>query len=173
MSEHDITVQEASLKTATVEIKTIQVGNKQMTLAVFRQLENESAFGLVRIHMPEWYFRVWREVCEQNIWGYVNYHSSIGCDLLHGQEPPEDWHRHVIWNDDGRLRRWLVDYETLHSLAEELLQSPQAEIGEAINMGLYLSEDRKAPGWQKTANDLVVYFLWPYFDQLDQLFIAV
>lgn len=36
-----LTGQNAIVRTATVEIKTMHIGNKQVTLAVFRQLKDE------------------------------------------------------------------------------------------------------------------------------------
>ena len=39
--QRTINVHEVAIKTATVEIKSLRIGAKQMTLGVFRQLVNE------------------------------------------------------------------------------------------------------------------------------------
>lgn len=82
-----ITTQEASIKTATVEVKTLTLGGKQMTLSVFRQLQEEEL-----IDMETGQFRGLP-------WGTVNYHP----DCRTGAE-----HLHVVWQKGSALRRATV-----------------------------------------------------------------
>src|SRR5438132_1220616 len=82
-----LTVHNAEVKTAAVEIRTLTISGKQVTLAVFRQLqeqplvaENGTLNGLP--------------------WGTVNYHPDRCGDS--GE------HLHVVWQQGGELRRSLV-----------------------------------------------------------------
>jgi len=70
---------EVSISAATVDIKVMRVGSKQLTLAVFRQLERDDD-----IQGP--------------MWGWVNYHPDK-CEH-HYEE-----HRHIIWQKGNELRR--------------------------------------------------------------------
>lgn len=84
-----ITVDEAMISTVAVEIKTLTIGKKQMTLAVYRQIIEEPIIG---------------ENCEfaGTPWGKVNYHPE--CD----KDDMELRHVHVIWQKGGELRRSTV-----------------------------------------------------------------
>lgn len=88
-----ITATEALIKTASVEIKAITISGKQMTLAVFRQLEQEPivepATGLL-VGIP---------------WGRVNY---CGKDCR-GE------HMHVLWQKDNELRHGIVQRDVRSS----------------------------------------------------------
>jgi hypothetical protein len=79
-----LTSQNAIVRTATVEIKTMSIGNKQVTLAVFRQLKEELVIDLKTggLHgVP---------------WGIVNYFWG-DC---------QTWpHLHVVWQKGTELRR--------------------------------------------------------------------
>ena len=82
-----LSVHEAQINTATVEVKTLTISGKQVTLAVFRQLQEESLIdddGRFR-GLP---------------WGTVNYHPD-GCK-------DSTNHRHVVWQDGNELRRAYV-----------------------------------------------------------------
>jgi hypothetical protein len=80
-----ITAEIASVETAVVALTVIRINNKQMTLAVFRQLQKDS-----HITGP--------------VWGQVNYHPDKCSD---------DWpHLHLIWQKNDELRRAVV-YEYL------------------------------------------------------------
>jgi len=80
-----LTAQTATITTAAVEVKTLTVSGKQVTLAVFRQLREEPLIaedGTLN-GVP---------------WGYVNYHPDKceGSQLAH-------WH--IVWQQgDGLLR---------------------------------------------------------------------
>lgn len=78
---------EATIRTAVVEIKALTVSGKQVTLAVFRQLEEK---GLLHPSTGE---------LAGEPWGRVNYH--VDC-------MPEKEHLHLVWQDGEELRRAVV-----------------------------------------------------------------
>lgn len=78
-----ITVHKAEIQTATVEVKTLVISGKQMTLSVFRQLPKESIIS------PD------GELAGQ-VWGRVNYHWG---DCSAGL------HLHVVWQRGEQLFR--------------------------------------------------------------------
>lgn len=87
MAKPPLTVQNAAITTASVEIKTLTVSGKQVTLAVFRQLQERPL------------------VLEDGTlagqpWGVVNYHP----DKCSGD--PAHWH--VVWQEGSDLRRGTV-----------------------------------------------------------------
>lgn len=83
-----IAVNEARIRTATVEIKTLAISGKQVTLAVFRQLIAEEAMSLTG---------KWNGLP----WGTVNYHPD-GCRDMNP-------HTHLVWQKKDELRRWRFD----------------------------------------------------------------
>jgi len=92
-----LTINNAEIKTATVEIKTLTVSGKQVTLAVFRQLQE----------MP----LIAEDGALNGVpWGTVNYHpDKCGAD---GE------HRHVVWQSGADLRRSKVDSPATRILGE-------------------------------------------------------
>jgi hypothetical protein len=80
-----LTAQEATVKTATVEIKALTVSGKQVTMGVFRQLINEPV-------IDDW------GNLEGIAWGRVNY--------FFGDCKPD--HMHVVWQKGTELRRACV-----------------------------------------------------------------
>jgi hypothetical protein len=84
-----IRVQEAVVRTATVEIKTLTVGGRQVTLALFRQLPYSSIIDASTLGL--------RGVP----WGTVNYHF----DKCFEEYPI---HIHVVWQEGRELRHDLV-----------------------------------------------------------------
>lgn len=82
-----INLRDAQVSTATIEIRTLTVSNKQVTLAVFRQLIEDELIN----H-------------DGNLngvpWGTVNYHPDK-C----GDDRP---HIHVVWQNGRDLRRAMV-----------------------------------------------------------------
>jgi hypothetical protein len=89
-----LTVQNALVRSATVEIKSLTVSGRQVTQAVFRQvpyLPILQADGSLA----------------GTPWGWVNYwwkdNEEIGLDPLH-----------VLWQEGGELRRAIVDRFTPH-----------------------------------------------------------
>lgn len=79
-----LTVHNAELTTAAVEINTMKVSGKQVTLATFRQLQEEPVVdqGGNLCGLP---------------WGTVNYHPDRCAD--------SDEHLHVVWQKGDELRR--------------------------------------------------------------------
>ena len=86
-----LTVHNAAIHTATVEIKTLTISGKQVTLAVFRQLREEKLFN--------------NDGTPKGVpWGTVNYCPDKSlCDR---SWPP---HLHVIWQLGDELRRDTVE----------------------------------------------------------------
>lgn len=85
-----LTVHTAEITTAAVQIKTLTVTGKQVTLAVFRQLEERPLIatdGSLN-GLP---------------WGRVNYHPDKCGDM--------NKHWHVVWQDGTDLRRARVAVE--------------------------------------------------------------
>lgn len=84
-----LTVHNATVTTASVEVKTLTISGKQVTLAVFRQLREEQIIGDDG--------RLFGEP-----WGFVNYHP----DKCEG-----DTHLHVVWQRGDDLLRSRVDHK--------------------------------------------------------------
>ncbi|MFG3136081.1 hypothetical protein ACGFZA_07645 [Streptomyces sp. NPDC048211] len=83
-----LTTQNATITTAAVEVKTLTISGKQVTLAVFRQLKEEPLIaddGTLR----------------GEPWGTVNYHPDK-CAAGSG-------HLHVVWQKGTEIRRSRVD----------------------------------------------------------------
>ena len=85
---------EAAISTATVEIKTLMVSNRQMTQAIFRQLESGWPWG------EGW--------IDARLWGWVNHHFPGCCE-----RPAVSRHVHVVFSASGGLHRGTV-YELRH-----------------------------------------------------------
>lgn len=96
MSVREISAHEATLKTATVELRTLTVNGKQVTLAVFRQLLEMPLMDDLDEdgHGP---------VLAGQAWGTVNYHPDKCGD--------GDRHLHVVWQSGAHLRRSLVAWK--------------------------------------------------------------
>jgi hypothetical protein len=109
-----ITTHEATVKTAAVAVKTLTISGKQVTLAVFRQLQKEDLIdeksGDLR-GVP---------------WGTVNYFWGA-CE--------EGSHLHVVWQKDVELRRSCIPplpvspywKETIAVLSEQYIHARFAE----------------------------------------------
>ena len=72
-----LSVHDAKIKTVAVQIETMTVGGKQVTLSLFRQLREEDLIdgdGGTLNGVP---------------WGYVNYCLDKNC--------PRCGHRHLVW----------------------------------------------------------------------------
>jgi len=85
-----INLRDAQVSTATIEIRTLTVSNKQVTLAVFRQLVEEQLIA------PE-------GKLNGIPWGVVNYHPDKCADY--------PAHIHVVWQRENELRRSRVYLE--------------------------------------------------------------
>src|SRR5262245_60545334 len=108
-SSRRITTREATVKTATVEVKVLSISGRQVTLAVFRQLIEEP---LINPTTAELY---------GSPWGTVNYHWS-SCGVLTGE------HLHVVWQKGQELRRAEVARQRPRQRSAEIhaLQQGQA-----------------------------------------------
>lgn len=84
-----LSVRNAQIATAAVEIKTLTVSGKQVTLAVFRQLIEEQLIDEDK-----------GTLCGVP-WGTVNYHPDKCGDAA--------THLHVVWQKGDELRRSRVD----------------------------------------------------------------
>ncbi len=84
MAKPPLTVQNAAITTASVEIKTLTVSGKQVTLAVFRQLLEQP------LVLDD-------GTLAGQPWGIVNYHPDKCADF--------SAHWHVVWQDGNDLRR--------------------------------------------------------------------
>jgi len=89
--EKVIQIRDAIVKTLKVEIKSLTIGPKQMTLAVFRQLINEP---LINIETGE---------LKGIPWGTVHYYPGK-CFASDG-ENLQEFHIHVVWQKGDQLRR--------------------------------------------------------------------
>lgn len=87
MTGKQLTTQNAMITTASVEVKTLTISGKQVTLAVFRQLKEEALVADDGTLNGE-------------PWGTVNYHPDKCGDSAE--------HLHVVWQNDDELRRSLV-----------------------------------------------------------------
>lgn len=100
-----LTVHNAEVRTATVEIKTLTVSGKQVTLAVFRQLMEVPLIAADGTFKGE-------------PWGTVNYHPDKCAD--------SPGHVHVVWQEGTELRRSAVTpghASERHPLARDILHS--------------------------------------------------
>ncbi len=81
-----ILAERAELLTATVEVKVLRIGGKQMTQSVFRQLQDECLFDDETLAL------------RGDPWGWVNFHPDPECK--EGFD-----HFHVVWQRGSELRR--------------------------------------------------------------------
>lgn len=82
-----LTVHNAEIKTATVEIQTLTISGKQVTLAVFRQLREAPLIDRDGTFNGQ-------------PWGVVNYHPD--------RCAAEEAHWHVVWQKGNELLRSFV-----------------------------------------------------------------
>ncbi|MEU0035509.1 hypothetical protein [Streptomyces sp. NPDC006333] len=94
-----LTTQNASITTVAVEVQALTISGKQVTLSVFRQLQEESvvAHDGTLNGVP---------------WGYVNYHPDKCSD--------DAAHWHIVWQQGAELRRSRVDREPRWKLVDSL-----------------------------------------------------
>lgn len=94
-----IEAKEASVKTAQVEVKALTISGKQVTLAVFRQLEE------IECHDSD--FNI-----DCTIWGKVNYHPDK-CSS-------DKEHIHLIVQKEDKIFRSIVFKEIPYSFIQEI-----------------------------------------------------
>ncbi|MFH9768460.1 hypothetical protein ACH4N4_19475 [Streptomyces microflavus] len=83
-----LTTQNATITTASIQVQALTIGKKQVTLAVFRQLEDANIINTLDAGLAG------------EPWGRVNYHPDKCAD--------DKEHLHVVWEKDGELRRATV-----------------------------------------------------------------
>jgi hypothetical protein len=93
-----ITTEQATIRTATVEVKTLTLGRRQMTLSVFRQLPDFHIISNAVVRGHDWKLDLLGDP-----WGRVNYFWD-GCGYGNSVGP----HLHVVWVQGSRLLRACV-----------------------------------------------------------------
>ena len=88
MTDTRLTPQNATVTTATIQVQALTIGKKQVTLAVFRQLEDEDIIKPLDASLGG------------EPWGRVNYHPDKCAD--------QKEHIHVVWQKGDELRRATV-----------------------------------------------------------------
>ncbi|MDX3753998.1 hypothetical protein [Streptomyces sp. AK02-04a] len=88
MTGKQLTPQNATVTTATITVQALTIGKKQVTLAVFRQLEDANIIKTLDASLAG------------EPWGRVNYHPDKCAD--------EKEHIHVVWQKGDELRRATV-----------------------------------------------------------------
>ena len=153
----EINIQDVIIKTATIEVKVLSLSKKQVTLAVFRQLESCEEF-----------IDMWELKVLGILWGRINYH--VNCSDFKK-------HIHLIWQKEDKLKRAVVYREYY----DELTHLFGPEIIRVVNnyyMDDYHSdEDKRIYKQIKVLMSDDKKLIWDDFieelDNLDQLFIAV
>ncbi len=155
-----LTVQNVEVSTAAVEVKTIQVSRKQMTLSMFRQLIDERLIGD-------------GQAFRGNPWGCVNYHHECGYRTWH-----QDWcddfrhgrHLHVVWQKGSDLRKATVyerDWCTYGpAVIGALVSGPEAD---RLVQAAYCTNDHRLPDWMGTHDGTKpwpAYLSFPWTDGL-------
>lgn len=80
-----VSVENALITTATVEVKTLTLSGKQVTLSVFRQIPESALIDKESLEL------------RGPAWGWVNYHPDKCADDAH--------HIHVVWQSGSALLR--------------------------------------------------------------------
>lgn len=121
-----LTTHEASVTTATVEIRTLTINGKQVTLAVFRQLPESPVLDC---ETGEFLGRPW---------GTVNYHPDK-CQASSA-------HLHVVWEKDGQLFRALTR-ESWLSYRSRVLSFANQVVDNAVGLACLGRADRWSTNW--------------------------
>ncbi len=116
MTAASLTVHNAEVRTATVEIRTLTVSGKQVTLAVFRQLKSQPLIQ-------------GDGTLAGQPWGVVNYHPDKCGD--------DNEHLHVVWQSGTELRR------AAHSAPSP--QWMRSANGDALIQALYCENGHRRP----------------------------
>lgn len=106
MTGNQLTPQNATITTATIQVQALTIGKKQVTLAVFRQLQETALIKDDGNLLGE-------------PWGIVNYHPDKCADA--------PAHLHVVWQYEDELRRSAVQMPGVgwhsHPLADLYVQA--------------------------------------------------
>lgn len=142
-----IKVEDAQIKTAAISIKALVVNGKQLTLAVFRQLQLEELISDAEAEA----------IIRGPVWGKINYHADK-CENAMS-------HTHFVWQKGNELRRsytmarywareWAEDIEKWRLAAEARAQNAQETYERELSKynkfkrsyaGLYLKTVEEAP----------------------------
>lgn len=140
-SKRQITAQEATIKTASIEVKVLTLNGKQMTLAVFKQLPEEV-------------------IVDQNTcslsgipWGKVNYHPDCPKDA--------GTHLHIVWQKEDRLCRSIVYSNPPSGQRSADLQRDVGEAFKIFTAVMTLAEDWK-PSHVEKDRDGEVRVVWQH-----------
>lgn len=119
-----VSVDEVSVSKLSVEIKTISVGRRQMSMALFRQLPREPLIDLedkeLRLNgMP---------------WGRVNYHWD-GCYHPPYGDFQNHEHIHVLWQRDSMLLQSPVSRSSFVVVDGQRLRSLEADCNTIVSVG--------------------------------------
>jgi hypothetical protein len=121
-----LTVHNATINTAAVEVKTLTISGKQVTLAVFRQLREEQLVADDGSLNGE-------------AWGYVNYHPDK-CD-------GDPQHLHAVWQRGSDLLRSRVNAPWVAALEHPAAAAyTEALIAEGATIGHPLPIDMAIRG---------------------------
>lgn len=129
-----LTPQNVTVTTATIEVRTLTLGNRQITQSVFRQLQEESLVD------GDGNFR-------GQPWGFVNHcpDKKVPDDNLTGtmiECASGPAHRHVVWQKGDELRRSrVVTYVSAHRGAF------WDDATDAIAQAAYCANDHVMPAW--------------------------
>jgi len=159
-SGRKVTVEEATLNVVGVSIKALQIGKKQMTLSVFRQLHHSAVWD------PE------TRKPKGIVWGRVNYfwngdsnrsYAGYG-DVFESECDPI----HIVWQEGSKLRRSYLFPDIGEDRASYPLYLPRE--GTSYRPCKVLRETRKVSvalvrAWEA--------FYAEHIAASDQLFIAV
>lgn len=109
-----LTVQNAEIKTAAVEVRTLTLSGKQVTLSVFKQIEQGD---LIQAD----------GTLAGQAWGRVNYHPDKCADA--------SVHHHVVWQEGTELRRCALSPQAGHygfggEVAASIVQAAVAAFGD-------------------------------------------
>lgn len=135
-----LTTETATITTAAIQIQTLTIGRKQVTLAVFRQLVEEPL-----LHPLD-------ATITGNPWGRVNYHPDKCGD------GPE--HLHIVWQKGDELRRATIQAPTAgrHSHpAADLYVQARIWNGTARSPMVPMADDNLSMG-VRTAPGTYLYF---------------
>jgi hypothetical protein len=140
---------EATIQTAAVEVKTMTIGKRQMTLSLFRQVRDEDLIDLTTGEL------------DGTPWGVIDYHWP-GCV---GPISSAD-HFHVLWQKGKELRRCAVyrDPSKMPVLRDEiqdfrhLIEAGVAAVKILQAQGEWRSTEDRLAVETDTAGDVVAWF---------------
>lgn len=90
--EKRISVQQADIKTATIDVKVLSLNNRNLTLSVFRQIPVGNLIDPKTIAL------------NGTVWGQVNYYWGD-----YGKFADSPLHTHILWaTPEGELRRSII-----------------------------------------------------------------